>query len=465
MAYDIPIESTKMDAFGASVDRAIGKVEDLDRRVKDLNGTLNDTKTAGGRVVQAARNPADGADAGEAPSAKSAGYGRAVGPRDPVNPYKGGGSRQSLSREQRALEMAEEIGDDDLIRDQKAKVRRAQRRVAADDRLIDGKSSDMTEAAMSALMRSRVNLGPLSPLVMDLMPLLGKAGGMALSGVGAVVGLANSGAEAMRQGNRAYYEMGGSAGNVGAAMALGGENAAAKAIQLGDRLREGSFGSAYLRGQGIQDLGPAQVDKSSNYVQALDALRRMPDGPNKVRAYRELGLTEDEWTGDLSPRSFKRLMGSYGSAGSVGERRADAEFHASQDAAGNFLNRLHKAAARQPMKILGDVLGDIADPKAAFSRDAFNEIFSARGLLGETFGDWWDERHGGGKPEQNPYSMSFKGQRMGGAQKGWRDVEPGMGKGPSTINGNTSTVPAGWRGQAMERALSDQAMHLGAWSG
>jgi hypothetical protein len=484
MAYEVPIDPKSLELIASLLEKSAKNAEALSRGVDKVNGSLRGTQTAGGRMVALEENPVDRARRGS--------RGQQVGPSSSTQPWRGG-SRTRLAQEEESLRRAEAVGDADLIRDQKAKVRRAQRRVASDDRLLDdspAKAKTQEDLIREMIMTSRVlPNGQLSPLVNKLiaaggtlktpdgstgaaqsLQALGIGDGKTLApaianaaktvlpiiagaaaGIG-VFALAEAGDRRTRQGNAAFYTMGGTPGSASQALALGGENAAQKAVQLGDRLRESTYGAGYLRSRGIVDMGSATVDKGTNYIRSLDALRGISDVNQRIRVARDTNLTDDLWTSDLSPSSYESLKNSRSAAGSVGRRKDSAEFNALKENAGNgagsFLEWLGEGArglVLDTKALLWDLPSGIAGDKEGVqqSKDALD-------MLNRHWNPWYQD------------AQDKKATQNGGM--GFQNVDRVMSGQAETINGSMDGVmPAGWRGSTMGSMIRDQSQYLGSF--
>jgi hypothetical protein len=369
MAYDLNIDRNE------SVKKLIGDLQDAAKAAKGLNAEMkgvNDTIGDGTGGRKFAPPPAY--------ASKTSDYMNwgTVGPSGARYPWKGNGPRQQLEQAEEGLKRARQLGDEALTKDQENRVRSLRLRVAKADRALDDTPKSPADAMRDMLMTSRFDpvTGRMFPLVnkamaagynlsspegshgaaqglaalgigagKDLAPVIARAASalvplaVGAAGVAAVVGAAESGSAILRADNKAFYTMGGTPGGVGSALALGGENAATKAMQLADRLREGSYGSAFLRSRGIMDYGPAQVDKSTNYVRSLDALRSVKDINQRIRIARDTGLTDDLWTSDLSQGTYNALKRSRAGAGSEGDRRTEAEYTAKKERLGNIIGK------------------------------------------------------------------------------------------------------------------------------
>jgi hypothetical protein len=450
MAYEIPIDSAPFETLVKAIDAASSAVDRLDDKVRGLNGGIGQTRTLGGRVVAAAANPADSALGQRNPfpgerdfigperGAKTRpffeGETSFIGPPRPEEPYsvRGGrsasldpydyeGPHQRLQRERSMLNRARETGDEALTRDWETRVERSQRQVER----LDG-SRGFGSAVQNALMRSRLNLGPLSPLVMDLVGDVGGAGSAALGAAGLGLGAIQASYARSQRDSSAFYAMGGSASNVGAALALGGENAEAKALQLGDRLREGTVGAGFLRSQGIQYRG-RYTDYSGNYVQAIDALGKIPDVQERIRTAREVGLGDDVWLADVDKTLRDQLMRSRGVAGSDSERKATANQRAERETSQNWwMNQLSAIGGA-----LYDTFFNVANPWGMNSAP----------------------------PEKKPDNKRP-------TARGWeRGAERPMSNGPETLNGTlVGAIPAGWRGKLLNDVLDNQGIMVGGFS-
>lgn len=191
----------------------------------------------------------------------------------------------------------------------------------------------------------------------------------AATGGAALMGIAYAGAESaagrIQTGTNAFWQSGGSPTELAQGIALGGENAGAKAEALAGRLRGGSYGAAVARSKGIVDFGDyATPDKMTNYIKALDLLHNTKDKMQRVRLARDLGLQEDAWTSDLSPSSYKNLKNSR-MAYSDQDRIDEAEYRGSKEQLGGSWDRLMRTVMPKVMNganagITGNGIGGAA---------------------------------------------------------------------------------------------------------
>ncbi|RYG37851.1 hypothetical protein EON81_05365 [bacterium] len=300
-----------------------------------------------------------------------------------------------------------------------------------------------------------------------LAPMVANIAKLAFPGlvVGATIGvgamLAEMGAAKMREGSRLFYGLGSDPKTAGIAGALGrasGVDAVSKARSLGEALMQGSYGSAYLRSKGINDAGSLTVDKGTNYVRAIDELRRIKSDREAIRVARDVGLEDELWMRDLSNNSYRRLRDSGSRAGSPDERRSEAEYRASKEEFGSNWDRLWRGAS-QPIVDLG----------TAFVRGVNNTFDS--GYWSKFGSKEWVEKYGGydmgvssaaekarSKNNEDPYIKALnentraitENTRVGGGKFASGAIPEGFS--------------AGWKRGNLSETLKSQATLLGGFS-
>lgn len=180
-----------------------------------------------------------------------------------------------------------------------------------------------------------LGMGMSSGMAAKYAPMAAEIAGMALpvligagataAAVGLIYGAAEVSQGVLNKGNKLFYGTGGTPQEIGALMSLGID--AARANDIGNRLRQGGFGSAYMRQQGIVDLGPYTIDKAANAVAAVKALASEKNTARAIMVARDLGLEDQLWVRDLSPSHGEDLMNLRQNMGSEDSRKASAEYN------------------------------------------------------------------------------------------------------------------------------------------
>lgn len=338
MAYELPIGSSNVDKLIDKINKAAKAFEDLDAKSKAFGkGSLG----GGGAAREEIHRVAS----------------RRGGPSSPAG-YDSGdfsGPYSRLSNARRAMDRAKETGDSGLIRDSEIRMHRAQSAVDRAERTMRPKTQQ--DAIWDAINTSRMGAGgKLFPLVNKMreagltdprtFAAVAKAAGvsaelaariaptaagalagmtpaaMAMFGVaGAATGVAvgagalafNQALQNGRSGAATRFgtgSMGAGAGQIEALSGFTGSDGINKAMQTADRLREASFGSAYMRARGVIDYGGATIDKGANYMKSVDVLRGIKDEGTAIRVARDMGLTEELRTRLISDRQYSQLVNS-----------------------------------------------------------------------------------------------------------------------------------------------------------
>lgn len=261
---------------------------------------------------------------------------------------------------------------DDQLRVSRLEQIRAQR---AADRANKELNPQEADPMKTMFMRTRLKVGPWNPLVGDLvknglldeskidtmmsrisgskaaqaatarlagaaLPLLAIGAGVTVAGVAGFKTLEGF-SDSQRSYSNAYYSGGGGGRSFGAAMGLGGfmgmspEQTAQIANQLGDKLRGGGYASAQLRQMGVVDFGRYTINKFDNLIRVMDSLRKV-DERRAIMIARDLGMPELASVRDINPFLYEGLKRSVGFADNPGMRRAEADYRAGKNIAGNI---------------------------------------------------------------------------------------------------------------------------------
>lgn len=425
------------------------------------------------------------------------------GPRDRVFQLSRG-AHQQYDLAVRRLRTATESGDNGLIEDAQAAVRRAEKALQNQRKTLDGpKPKNREDYIMEAFMTSRVGPGgQLLPLVNRLRkagltsaedlqekfgmnagdaakmaPFIQAAAKLALpvagaiAGVGAAFALAEYSAATYRKVGGAYWTAGGTPGETAQMLGIGGDNAAQKAMSLGSALQQGTYGASYMRGKGVVDLGPYTVDKASNYIRAIDELRKIKTDKQAIRVARDLGMTDDLWMRDLSQPDFERRKSSMAGLGDPGYRAQAATYQNNKDILGNNLERLGAELGNIFTPIINSGAKGLANTfdsgfwKGFIPRPGRQSMWSGR--------EWWNKYVFEG---DNPFGNNApqapkgpKGTKMDASGTPWMNGQPvrtdaGPNYGNLGARGAGAMPPPGMVQNWLNQGFDQRAIALGAIS-
>lgn len=413
------------------------------------------------------------------------------------------GANQNLDVARHELDIALASGDQGLIDDAKANVRRKEEALQRQNKLLNGPSRE--DAVMEAFMSSRMAGGRLLPLVnklrkagmstaedleselglspamaQKLAPIVATAAAAALplaGGLiagGAIVGLMTSAAATGRRSSDAFWSAGGTPLETARLMALGGD--ASKAMAFGDALRRGSYGSAYMNSRGIYDLGPYSIDKAGNYVRGIDELRKIKSDQQAIRVARDLGLSDELWRRDLDPEQYDRIKRSMDDLATPQARKAYARYRGAGEEFSNQWEKFKMEQGTPWMEAGADALGArgfwhqagtwlqlAAMGTAASSLVLGPEMLipaAALELLGlgaEGIGNRTDPKARSVKPED---LKTGNGIRMRNAQRRWSNEVETLGGGSRTAG----ALPPGYVFQYQDDGFTAASLNLGAFN-
>ena len=547
MAYEIPIDSTALDAL-------IKKLEDAGKataHLREENNQLNASFRAGGRAPGGNRG-GGGGGGGTGPSDPWRDYERArtnypqptfeddraaryheavtlrrlqsaeklMSPTTPELKYAPGPHQRSFQAEQ-FLQNAQASGDPRKIRD--AEIYADRMRKARDK--ADAPPKSKNDLMFEAFISSRIGpTGQLLPLISKLRaagttqqqlqnhfigmgadpdmaakiaPLAARIATSALpialaaTGVAAAVGattyVGNKSLEISRAGSAAYWGAGGSPTTTGRGMALSsfvGKDLTSASMGLGDQLRQGSYGAGYFRSKGIADLGPYTTDKASNYVRAVDELRRIKSDREAIRVARDTGLTDELRFRDLSDTSYERLKKSMAERGSPQSRRDSAEMDAARsEFANNWDQMINKKGApivKLGAKALSWLNGDDdfqwGNPaseawqkkNAPWMQGISKAVGMASGFVGNPINGFIDAASSISDSIEGlkPKSDKDRADAATSSKDRVRQLRDGTEQigGGGRANGLPTGWSSSWKLQNTDEALKAQAMMMGAFS-
>ena len=406
--YKLPINAAELDAL-------IDKMGTLRDTAKDASSAMDGLAGSTSRV-------------GRAGGVSSSGGGSALRAR----PYRPDGPFGRASFEADRLRQLYDSGFDDnsdAIRNQRYRLNRAmdaQRRastppVSADRRVFnrtrflqsDGSNPlgiDLAAAGSLGLggagraIASQINTTTLTNAGMSsgaaesaigLASKLLAGAGVAVAVGAAVKSAAEFAASSTAKGARMALYGGGGPGAIGQANALSGGDAS-RPEAIGNALRQGTYGAAYMHSKGLYDFGPYQIDRSTNYVRALDEVRNIRDRNTRVRVSRDIGLTPEEFAQSYADQGmYDQLKRSRGDEGSDNDLRRWGNYESAKGAAANRAERIYRKVATPAMTYIGGIAQLLDQGLSDWKEGSWKDI--ASGLA-----DIWNPFSiGGGGSEKN----------------------------------------------------------------
>lgn len=464
MAIEIPIDRPNLGPYFADLDRLNAKFKEVQASADNLSEAAGAKPSKGG-------------------GAKGMGGGRAINWDDPW------GKLDSL-RLQRYLGKREGLGDD-ALRGLDLAIARQTKRVARSEKELSG-GKTQGEKLLDALMTSRVTMGmggrmqfaPLfgklasaglvdpskymgaldkfanTPGVLSAVTKLAIPAAVAAAGAVGVYRLAEASAASMRSGSAAFWTSGGTPRETGQLSAIGGflgmtaEQAAQRAVELGDRLRGGGYGASYLRSRGIVDQGIWTTDKATNFLKAIEALRTIKSDSQAIRVARDLGMSDVLRVRDISPGTYGRLKDSMGDYGSPSQRKAEANYNAQKETFSNYWDSMVRSIGEPLLgSINGVVSGDIfKGPTNPGWYDALRNVLNL-GLSVTPFPKLPQNGRTGSDTKENTQAIKDMTRTM-------KDHAEWLGGGARA----RGALPAAWTYMQMEEGLRSDARSLGAFS-
>lgn len=372
------------------------------------------------------------------------------------------------------------LSDDDL-RVTRLEMVRAGRAAQRADRDLNPQQSDPMR---TMFMRTRLKIGPWQPLVGDLVKnglidegkidsMMARIGGSAgakavvarlasaavpliigagvataavTGGVALMEGFANS-----QRGISSAFWTGGGSRNMGAAIGIGGFSGMTPgqtgqfANDFGDRLRGGGMGSAWMRSNGVIDLGRYTLNKFDNLTKAMDLLRKA-DERTAIMVARDLGMSDMLSIRDLSPGMYERLKGSAAIGSTPEARRQEAEYRAGKEIIGNWWDAGVRSAGSS---IVGRLLNPLRWMPIGEAIDSGQRAYDqVRGWFGN------------GQSGSNSNSNKELTEAVNSLNRTMKDHAEVLGGG-SRAKG---TMPVGIKGQQLEATLNGHSQILGAFS-
>ncbi len=288
----------------------------------------------------------------------------------------------------------------------------------------------------------------------------------------AAVGIAsrNEAARIGRDAANTYYGAGGGVSgltSLGNFFGTSGPEEAGNANALGDKLRGGGYGAAYLRQKGIYDLGIWQNDRSENYKRTLDALWSDPNESRAIRVARDLGLSDKMYGRDLNESTRNQILEGEKWRDAEWTRRVGAASQADAQATAGMWDQAKIGMAALWHHAGGGLFSDAY--RTATSGDIQGNDVARVGLKALVQGIGGPI--GMGLLEDSidrafPHRRS-RSNKQATAGDGEFGENVGRAARQETIGGGErmrGAVPAGWRQIQMDEALQGQAANLGAFN-
>lgn len=226
---------------------------------------------------------------------------------------------------------------------------------------------------------------------------------------------------------------------IGRYLGMTPEQAGNRAVALGDALRGGGFGAAYMRSKGIVDMGPYTIDKATNQLRVLDELRQIRSESQAVRVARDLGVSDQLWVRDLSDSDYRRLKDGARASGTPEMRRKAARWEATKAELGNWFDRIK-------LNFIDNITGGANRDRNEKALEGLRAAMEPKHAN--------KKKSGSGEPgdantkalEDNTRALRASTEQIGGGKRA------------------AGAIPAGWRYMMMEEALRGQAAQLGAFA-
>jgi len=293
---------------------------------------------------------------------------------------------------------------------------------------------------------------------------------IALAAIAVGVASRNEAARIGREHADTFYTAGGGTSgltSIGNFFGTSGAAEAANANALGDKLRGGGYGAAYLRQKGIYDLGIWQNDRSDNYKRTLEALWNDPNQNRAIRVARDLGMSDKLYGRDLNESTRNQVLEGEKWRDSEWVRRVGAASQADASATSGMWDQAKIGIAALWHHAGNGLFSDAY--RTATSGDIQGNDVARVGLKALVQG--LGGPIGMGLLEDSidrafPHRRARSGKQ---ATAGDGDFGENVGRAAreETIGGGDRVrraVPAGWRQIQMDDALSGQAANLGAFN-
>ena len=516
MAYEIPIDSTPIDDLIAKLEKAGIATRHLREETGGLNQEMRGMPRGGGPGGihgggGGMRGPGDPWSAYDAarrnypqptPEAdRAAKYHEALAlrrmqnaerlmsPTTPALKYAPGPHQRAFEAEQ-LLQNALTSGDPRKIRD--AEIYSAKARAARDKADAPPKTKD--DLMFEAFISSRIGPGGmLLPLISKLKAagttteqlqkhfigmgadpdMAGKLAPVAAglvkyampialaSAAVAVVGAAAAKASQVNKtSSDAFWGGGGTPRETARGIAMAGfvgKDLSSAANGFGEQLRQGTYGAGYFRSKGIVDQGPYTIDKTSNYLKAIDEIRRIKSDQEAIRIARDTGMSPELRFRDLGDDTYQRVRRSMDNMAGPNVRKQGAEWEANKAIIGNWFDQQVAATGNRVVQVANWAAKPFGglDKVGGFFHDLYYNA------TGSATWDWLTgaDQNQGKKDSDKPSDMAPGGKR-------YRELKDGTEQigGAGRANGIPSGWSSSWKLQNTDEALKAQTVMMGGFA-
>ena len=234
------------------------------------------------------------------------------------------------------------------------------------------------------------------------------------------------------------------------------------AEQFGSRLQQGGFGSAFMRSNGVTDLGMYTIDKSANLLKAVDLLTHIKSNTEALVVARTLGLEPFLGLRDTDAMYRERLMHSMQPLTDSDKREAN-DYAAQKQSLQNNLDSKQNWLFTHvfgPMGryFMGSLERELSMPKNPLE---WIERLSPPGV-GQAM-DWFNSQFGGTGNESRDKALKDNTDAIRNHTRALKDGTDWSGGNPMGHR-RFGAKPKGWVFNQFEDALQGQAQMLGAFA-
>jgi hypothetical protein len=234
------------------------------------------------------------------------------------------------------------------------------------------------------------------------------------------------------------------------------------AEQFGARLQQGGFGSAFMRANGVTDIGMYTIDKSANLLKAVDLLTHIKSNTEALVVARTLGLEPFLALRDTDQLYRERLMKSMQPLSDSDKREAN-DYTAQKQSLQNRLDASQNWMFTHVFGPMGRYFAGTVE-NALYPKSPLDWLGNATsgGLYGQVK-DWIQSQVGGTGLDNN--RQKALDENTEAIRNHTRALKDGTDwSGGSIGSRRFGATPKGWKYNQFENALQGQALLLGAFS-